>query len=117
MINNFFDNIDVDLNHFDDLYHNLFQNSDNQYYDVERFNNSFSVECSRDLSVAHLNIASLSKNGPDLIAYLSLLNRKFDAICLSETNVADIQLAKDLFDDYESFHSIRGCLFFIPQQL
>ena len=86
MTSSFFDDIDVDLNHFENLYPNLIHNRNNQYYDDDRFNSTLaSNDCVRDLSVVHLNIRSINANGSDFITYLSLLNRKFDVVCLSET--------------------------------
>ena len=109
MTSSFFDDIDVDLNHFENLYPNLIHNRNNQYYDDDRFNSTLaSNDCVRDLSVVHLNIRSINANGSDFITYLSLLNRKFDVVCLSETFVTDLILANNLFDDYESFHSIQS---------
>ena len=99
----FFD-IDVDSNHFS----HYFRDTNNQYYTSDRFNDSFNSDCSRDLSIFHLNIRSIYRNGNDLIAYLSLLNRKFDVICLCETFVNNLLLVSNFFDDYSSFHSIRG---------
>ena len=109
MPNNFLDEIDIDVNHFDDLYPGLLNNRNDQYYNHERFNNSFCDDTnSNSLSVLHLNINSLNKNGPELIGYLSLLNMKFDIVCLSETYVTDILLASDFLDDYQCYHTTRN---------
>ena len=108
MNTNFFDSIDVDLNHFHDLYPDSVQNmNNNQYYTDEKFNDTFANSSSHDLNILHLNIRSIRANGSDLITYLSMLNRKFDCICLSETFVTDLDLTSDFLDDYEGFHSIR----------
>ena len=109
MNNNIFDEIDADTNHFDDLYPGLLANRNDQYYNHDRFNNSFCVNSvTNSFSVLHLNINSMHKNGSDFIAYLSLLDLKFDIICLSETYVTDILLANDFLDDYQSYHTIRN---------
>jgi len=109
MTTSFFDEIDIDTNHFDDLYPGLLNNRNDQYFNHERFNSSFcATDNSKSFSVVHLNINSMHKNGPDFIGYLSLLNLNFDVICLSETYVTDILLANDFLDDYHSYHTIRN---------
>ena len=107
MPNDLFTEIDIDINHFDEIFSNLSLGNTSQYYDNERFNNLFCVNGERDLSVLHLNIRSMNKNGDCLITYLSLLNRKFDVLCLSETFVNDISIVEDFLDGYRGFHSIR----------
>ena len=79
-----FDEIDADLNHFEQLYPELSRNN-NQYYDNERFNSIFGVNGSsvNDFSVIHVNIRSLNANRSDLNVYLSSLNIKFDVVCQS----------------------------------
>ena len=107
MNNDFFNSIDADLNHFNELYPSLLLNSRNQYYNVDNFNNSFGVSGMCDLNVIHLNIRSISRNGDSFITYLSNLKRNFDIICLSETFVNDISIANNFLDDYVGYHSIR----------
>ena len=81
-----FDEIFTDFNHFEELYPELSINN-NQYYDIEKCNDIFSVNESvvNDLSVIHVNMRSL--NGNDLNVFLSLLDIKFDIVCVSETRV------------------------------
>ena len=69
-INDIFGDIDVETNHFNAVYPNLFENQRNQYYTTDKFNDNFSFN-NRDLSIFHLNIRSLSKNGDNLDAFLS----------------------------------------------
>ena len=107
MPNDFLSSIDIDVNHFNEVFPNLSLGNDNQYFDYCRFNDVFSMNAGRDLSIMHLNIRSISRNGDCLISYLSLLNRKFDVICLSETFVNDITIVENLLDGYKGFHSIR----------
>lgn len=107
--NDYFNNIDADLNHFNELYPDLTTINRNQYYSDEKFNNVFGVsDDNRDLSVIHLNIRSMFKNGDAFITYLSLLNRTFDVICLTETFVQDVSLVENFIDGYKGFHSMRG---------
>lgn len=42
-----------------------------------------------------------------MITYLSLLDRKFDVICLSETFVNDMSIVENFLDGYGCFHSVR----------
>ena len=107
MQNDFFQDIDVDLNHFNELYPNLIINSRNQYYNVDSFNDNFGMNDVCDLSVFHLNIRSISRNGDSLITYLSCLKRSFDVICLSETFVNDLSIVNNFLDNYIGYHSIR----------
>ena len=105
----FFSDLDVELNHLNLLYPDLTANNRNQYYSDDKFNSVFCVnEVCRDLSVLHLNIRSMFKNGDALITYLSLLNRTFDIICLSETFVQDLSVVENFLDGYKCFHSVRG---------
>ena len=60
-----------------------------------------------DLSVIHLNIRSISRNGDAFITFLSCLKRSFDVICLSETFVNDLNIVNNFLDDYIGYHSIR----------
>ena len=53
------------------------------YFTEDDFNDSLQQLNTR-FSLFHLNIRSLNKHHNDLVIYLSLLNNKFDAICLSE---------------------------------
>ena len=104
-----FDEIDADLNHFEELYPELCHIS-NQYYDVEKFNDTFGVNGSvvNDLSVIHVNVRSLNANGNDLNVFLSLLNLKFDIVCLSETWVVkEGDYIDDFFPNHFLFNSSR----------
>ena len=103
-----FDEIDADLNHFEQLYPELCRNRD-QYYDNERFNTIFGVNDSsvNDFSVIHVNIRSLNANGNDLNVYLSLLNLKFDVVCLSETWVKEGECVDNFFPNHYCFYSSR----------
>ena len=79
-------NIDADINHFNNAFPDVFNNDNsNQYFTVETFNNQFNHLNKTDLSILHLNIRSLAANGEDFISYIETLTVKFDIICLSET--------------------------------
>ena len=53
------------------------------YYVEDEFN-SYTNKIKSKFSVFHLNIRSLNCHHKELIAYLHVLNLKFDCICLSE---------------------------------
>ena len=57
----FFDNIDADINHFEQLYPSIGVNNFDQYYDSGKFNSVFSVNGTRDFSVIHVKIRSISQ--------------------------------------------------------
>lgn len=63
MPSDFFRDIDIDLNHFNQILPNISLENNNQYYVDVRFNNDFCVNGERDLSILHLNIRSISRNG------------------------------------------------------
>ena len=72
------------------------------YYVEDEFN-SYTNKIKPKFSVFHLNIRSLNCHRKELIAYLHVLNLKFDCICLSEvwsTNWNSYQL---ILKDYISF--------------
>ena len=56
---------------------------DSKYFTKDNFYHSIKGYDTR-FSVFHLNIRSLNKYHNDLIIHLSMLNMKFDVICLSE---------------------------------
>ena len=50
-----------------------------------------------------MNIQSLNCHHKELIAYLQLLNVKFDWICLSEVWTINLDLYQSIFEDYIPF--------------
>ena len=66
--------IDADINHFDDLYPSINESNMKQYYTADEFNDKFSSNNGKDLSVFHINIRSLNKNGDELAIYLESIN-------------------------------------------
>ena len=102
------DDIDVDANFIQDNYRGTFHGRvDDEYFDVDKFNDSFGNHFNNDLKTIHLNIRSLPKNGDTLIAYLDTLNHQFDIICLSETWLNKNRLIENLFPNYNQYHSMR----------
>ena len=80
--NELFNDIDVDLNHFNEIYPDLNDANINQYYDSKSFNDLNLNK--NDFRLFHHNIRSLNKNLDQLSALLSTLNSKFDILCFTE---------------------------------
>ena len=99
--------LDIDINHFDQLYPSITSSYNNQYYDSNKFNSSFSVNGVNDLRVIHLNIRSISANGDSFVAFLSTLNLSFDIICVSETWTTDPSSFEGFLDGYTGVFSCR----------
>ena len=71
------------------------------YYIEDEFNsyiNKIRPRFSR--SVFHLNFNSLNCHHKELIAYLHLLNLRFDCICLSEVWSTNLKSYQSIFQDY-----------------
>ena len=107
MQNDFLFNLDVDQNHFNEIYPGLLENGHNQYYNIDTFNDAYGVSGVCDLNVIHLNIRSMNRNGDTFLTYLSCLKRSFDVICLSETFVNDVSMVDNFLEGYVGYHSIR----------
>ena len=102
-----FDAIDADLNHFDLLFPSFNNSNSDQYYDGTKFNQKFLSTETNDLSLIHLNIRSLQRNGDVFQTFFSTLDLKFDIICLSETWARDTAL-NNPFTNHNVFQSIRA---------
>ena len=102
-----FPEIDADLNHFMNIYPDLFNEDRSHYYDIDKFN---SLECdpSFDLSVIHVNARSMSANFDQFYALFDLLRLKFDIICVSETWLDESVGHLFNFEGYNAFHSHRS---------
>ena len=50
-----------------------------------------------------MNIRSLNKHHKELVTYLSLLNTKFDCICLSEVWNYNLEFYRNIFLNYVSY--------------
>ena len=102
-----FEDIDAELNHFEQLYPSLNDGRIDQYYDCEKFNDTFTGDSVNDFSVLHVNIRSLNANGESLVVHLSLFNCEFDVACLTETWVDEPGLFDIILDNHSSIHSPR----------
>ena len=72
------------------------------YYVEDEFN-SYTNKIKPKFSVFHLNIRSLNCHHKELIAYLHVLNLKFDCICLSEVWSTNLNSYQSILKDYISF--------------
>ena len=80
-----FNDIDVEINHFNALYPNISDDSSSQYYTSDSFNQNFQDNSFNDFKIIHLNIHSIAAHGDEFYSFLTNLNVNFDVICLSET--------------------------------
>ena len=90
-------------NHIKQLIPYLQQTIPGTNYYVEDELNSYTDKLNTKFSVFHLNIRSLNCHHKELIAYLQLLNVKFDCICLSEVWITNLDLYQSIFEDYMPF--------------
>ena len=117
-----FEDIDADLNHFDQLFPSFRASTENQYFHSTRFNSNFNGNNPSDLAIFHVNIRSLNRNGDALIAYLSTLHLKFNIICLTETWMNENSI-DNFFPNYNSYMSTRqnrvggGVAIYVNKQL
>ena len=101
------ENIDIELNHFNNIYPDIHANQAIQYFSTETFQTQFPNLKPCDLSVIHLNIRSIHANGSVFCSYLETLKSKFDVICLSETWNNNLPTIDHFFPSYIGFHSSR----------
>ena len=84
MMDDYLNNLDVNVNHFSEVYPELLNENQSRYYDL----NSFRLQCVKsvaDLLVLCTNIGSLYCKLDEFQAFLSGMNCKPDFICLTET--------------------------------
>ena len=110
--NDFLDNIDVELNHFQDVYPNLNCKENSKYYNIDNYNKSTSNNNS-DLKIFHQNIRSLNANYDYILGLFNSLNVQFDILCFSESWLTTHSSKYYEFDNYNSFHSLRTADTFI----
>ena len=103
------DNIDIDSNFLNDNYLGLDHGQTNDsFFDSEKFNRIYTGNHESDLKIIHLNIRSLPRNGDAFIAYLALLKHRFDIICFTETWLNESRIVENLFPDYVQYNSMRS---------
>ena len=72
------------------------------YYLEDEFN-SYTKKLNTKFSVFHLNIRSLNCHHKEIIAYLQLLDLKFDCICLTEVWKTNLNSYQSIFEDHIPF--------------
>ena len=94
------------LNDLNDIYPSLTQSQESLYYSLSKLNESF-IDCSNDLSIAHLNVRSLYPKIDEFAALLDSIDIKFDCICVSETwlDYSSLQLCN--VNGYMTYHVVR----------
>ena len=102
-----FTDIDIDLNHFQNVYPDLFNENHSQYYNIDQFN-SLNVKCNSDFSVIHINARSIGANFDQFCALFDILKCKFDVICVSETWLDESTCNLYNFRGYNAYHSYRS---------
>ena len=76
--------------------------SERNYYVEDEFN-SYTKKLNTKFSVFHLNIQSLNCHHKEIIAYLQLLDLKFDYICLTEVWKTNLSSYQSISEDYIPF--------------
>ena len=104
---NAFIDIDADLNHFQTLYPDLYNENQSQYYDLDKFN-SINFQSNTDLAIIHINARSICSNFDQFCALFTILKHKFDIICISETWLDESLCNLYNFEDYHAYHSHRS---------
>ena len=85
------------MNKFKPYFHQV--GIDSKYFTEDEFN-SHVKNSKMKLSIFHVNIRSLNKHHNDLIIDLSMLDTKFDVICLSEIRSYNLKFYKAIFPGY-----------------
>ena len=80
-----FASIDAELNNLGELYPDFVSDSASSYYDIDKFNSVLGSGSPHNVSLVHYNVRSLLPKIDVLLSELSLLETKFDVICISET--------------------------------
>ena len=113
----------------DNLYHSLFPDDDefdvgmstiglmndhlnieniSKYYDIAQYNKTFTGSEKNVLSIMHLNIRSLGKNGDEMKSLLATFTLQPDVIAISESFLDSNSVDSTNLPGYQGFHSIRG---------
>ena len=106
-MNNLFDDIDADRNHFEYLYPDLYDDDCSNYYNIENFN-EIGINSKTDLLLLNFNIRSLSANFDLFNGFHSLLNKKFNILCFTESWLTDNNKQLYSIPGYNDFHCLRN---------
>ena len=104
---NIFEDIDVEINHLQELYPNLNNIENSMYHNVDSFN-KLPTKQKNDLNILYQNIRSLNANYDNIIALMCTLTNKFDILCFSECWLTPHSTKFYEIDNYKSFHSLRN---------
>ena len=74
-----------------------------KYYVENKFNATLKKYNDSKFFIVHMNRRSLNKHLKELVTYLSLLNMKFDCICLSEVWNYNLEFYRNIFQNYVSY--------------
>lgn len=78
------DEIDIDVNHFNEIYPSLTNDNQSNYYDIIKFNDDCSKLAS-DFALFQMNARSLYPKFDEFSAFISCLDTRFDSLCITET--------------------------------
>lgn len=104
--NDFFSEIDPEINHFSQIFPDTQANFNSEYYDIGKFNLNCSTT-SNDIAILHINIRSLFHKIEHLKGLLAQLKVKFDILCFTESWLSDSNKKLVSILGYNSFHSLR----------
>ena len=109
-MNDLFQQIDVDVNHYD-LFDSLRDSLNENRYDSDGFNQIIAEHNisnnKKDLSIIHVNIRSLARNGSYFMSYLETLKNNFEIIIYSETWLENDLCLGDLMSGYNCYNVFR----------
>ena len=96
------------MNKFKPYFHQV--GIDSKYFTEDEFINSHVKNSKMQLSIFHVNIRSLNKHHNDLTTYLSMLDTKFDVICLSEIWSYNLEFYKAILltFNHQQTHMLEG---------
>ena len=78
-----------------------------KYYDIEQYNKSFAAHKKDILSILHLNIRSVNKNGDEMSSIISSLMHQPDVIAVSESFLDSNSSSHFSLPNYVGYHSTR----------
>ena len=112
---NLYDTIFPDDNDFDVametiglMYDHLNFDEISKYFDLDQYNRSFPTDDEKILSIIHLNIRSLNKNGDEMVVMLESIKKKPDIIVISESFLDSNSTSHMKINGYNDFHVARG---------
>ena len=89
------------------MYDHLNFDEISKYFDLDQYNRSFSTDDDKLLSLLHLNIRSLTKNGDEMLVMLETLKKKPDILITSESFLDSNSTSIMKIDGYNGYHVAR----------